>query len=89
MLQILWLHYTGCLIAELQVLGVKANYMKRPYDSTTSFAVHGVRLVDAIQSFGPDYELLFSSCKPQLAKSSSETGFTPSRSRLQSILAML
>ena len=84
-----WSHCTGCLIAELQVLGVKANYMKRPYDSTTSFAIHGVHLVDAKQSFGPDYELLFSSCKPQLAKSSNEAGFTPSRSKLQSILAQL
>jgi len=84
-----WSHCTGCLIAELQVLGVKANYMKRPYDSSTSFAIHGVHLVDALQSFGPNYELLFSSCKPDLAKSSSETGFTPSRSKLQSILAML
>ena len=79
----LWLHCSGCLIAELQVLGVKANYMKRPYDSTTSFAVHGVHLVDAIQSFGPDYELLFSSCKPHLSKSSNDTNFSPSRSKLQ------
>ena len=70
----------GCLIAELQVLGVKANYMKRPYDSTTSFAVHGVHLVDAIQSFGPEYELLFSSCKPQLGQSSNNASFAQSRS---------
>ena len=81
-LQMPWSYHPGCLIAELQVLGVKANYMKRPYDSTTSFAIHGVQLVDAIQSFGPDYELLFSSCKPHLAKSYSETGLTPSRSKL-------
>lgn len=77
------------MIAELQVLGVKANYMKRPYDSTTSFAVHGVHLVDAIQSFGPDYELLFSSCKPHLAKYSSDTNFTSPRSKLQSVLGWL
>lgn len=82
-----WLKFllnTGCLIAELQVLGVKANYMKRPYDSTTSFAVHGVHLVDAIQSFGPEYELLFSSCKPQLGQSSNNASFAQSRSEFYS-----
>ena len=51
----------GCLIAELQVLGVKANYVKRPYDLSVSLGVHGLRLVDALQSYGPEYELLLSS----------------------------
>ena len=64
------------------MLGVKADYLKRPYDSVTSFAVHGVHLVDAMQSFGPDYELLFSSCKPHLAKSSGDITVTSSKSTL-------
>lgn len=92
----LGVHSMGCLIAELQVLGVKANYMKRPYDSTTSFAVHGVHLVDAIQTFGPEYELLFSSCKPQVPQSSnsftqsgSQKSFTETVSGAFSIVADL
>ena len=56
--------------------------MKRPFDSTTSFAVHGVHLVDAIQTFGREYELLFSSCKPDLAQSNS---FKQSRSKLATL----
>lgn len=73
---------TGCLIAELQVLGVKACHLKRPYDSVTSFAVHGVHLVDAMQSFGPDYELLLSSCKPHLTKSPGDNAVISSKSML-------
>ena len=56
--------------------------MKRPYDSTISFAVHGVHLVDAIQNFGPEYELLFSSCKPQPVPSSSNASLSQSKSKL-------
>ena len=62
------------------MVGVIANYMKRPYDSTVSFAVRGVHLVDAIQSFGPEYELLFSSCKSNLEKSPNNTNSSPAKS---------
>ena len=52
---------TGCLIAELQISGVNAQLVQRPFDQSISFAVHGVHLVDAMQSYGPGYELLLTS----------------------------
>lgn len=48
-------------IAELQVSGVKAGLSKRPEDTSLSLSVHGLLLVDALQSFGPDFELLIAS----------------------------
>ncbi|XP_039449054.1 intermembrane lipid transfer protein Vps13D isoform X2 [Culex pipiens pallens] len=51
----------GRSIAELQVSGVKAGYSKRPEDITLTLSVHGLLLADAMQSFGPDFELLIAS----------------------------
>lgn len=51
----------GRCIAELQVSGVKAAFSKRPEDINVTLSVHGLLLVDAIQSFGPDFELLIAS----------------------------
>lgn len=51
----------GRCIAELQVTGVKAAFSKRPEDINITLSVHGLLLVDAIQSFGPDFELLIAS----------------------------
>lgn len=51
----------GRCIAELQVSGVKAGFSKRPEDMNITLSVHGLLLVDAIQSFGPDFELLIAS----------------------------
>ncbi|XP_011209287.2 intermembrane lipid transfer protein Vps13D isoform X2 [Bactrocera dorsalis] len=48
-------------IAELQVVGVRAGITKCPEDTHISMSVHGLLLVDAIQSFGPDFELLVAS----------------------------
>lgn len=48
-------------LAELQVSGVKAGFSKRPEDTSMSLSVHGLLLVDALQSFGPDFELLIAS----------------------------
>lgn len=48
-------------IAELQVTGVKAGFSKRPSDTSATLSVHGLLLADAIQSFGPDFELLIAS----------------------------
>ncbi|XP_059608662.1 intermembrane lipid transfer protein Vps13D [Phlebotomus argentipes] len=48
-------------IAELQVSGVKAGFSKRAADTNITLSVHGLLLVDAIQSFGPDFELLMAS----------------------------
>jgi len=53
----------GRCIAELQVSGVRAMYTKRPYDTNISLSVHSLLLVDALQMFGPDFELLVASHK--------------------------
>lgn len=51
----------GRSIAELQVTGVKAGYSQRSADTSLTLSVHGLLLVDAIQSYGPDFELLVAS----------------------------
>lgn len=51
----------GRSIAELQVTGVKAGFSKRPEDTSLTLSVHGLLLVDAMQSFGQDFELLIAS----------------------------
>lgn len=51
----------GRSISELQVSGVKACYSKRPEEVSIQLSVHGLLLVDGIQSFGQDFELLVAS----------------------------
>ncbi|KAM7310382.1 vacuolar protein sorting-associated protein 13D isoform X1 [Ixodes scapularis] len=53
----------GRCIAELQVTGVQATFSKRPVDSSFTMSVHGLLLVDALQTYGPDFELLVASHK--------------------------
>ncbi|XP_065212498.1 intermembrane lipid transfer protein Vps13D isoform X2 [Planococcus citri] len=53
----------GRSIAELQVSGVKATLTKRPVDTSLTLSVHSLLLVDALQTFGPDFELLLASHK--------------------------
>ncbi|KAG0412894.1 hypothetical protein HPB47_009957, partial [Ixodes persulcatus] len=53
----------GRCIAELQVTGVQATFSKRPLDSSFTMSVHGLLLVDALQTYGPDFELLVASHK--------------------------
>ena len=53
----------GRSVAELQVSGVKTALSKRPADISASLSVHGLLLVDAMQEFGPDFELLVASHK--------------------------
>ena len=53
----------GRSIAELQVSGVKVAFTKRPQDVSVTLTVHGLLLVDALQTFGPDFELLVASHK--------------------------
>ncbi|EDV41143.2 uncharacterized protein Dana_GF23570 [Drosophila ananassae] len=48
-------------IAELQVIGARAGLTKESSETKISMSVHGLLLVDAIQSFGPDFELLVAS----------------------------
>ncbi|XP_020286741.1 vacuolar protein sorting-associated protein 13D isoform X3 [Pseudomyrmex gracilis] len=53
----------GRSVAELQVSGVRAALSKRMTDLSVSLSVHGLLLVDALQEFGPDFELLVASHK--------------------------
>ncbi|XP_075164386.1 vacuolar protein sorting 13D [Haematobia irritans] len=48
-------------IAEMQVIGAKAGITKKTGDVSINLSVHGFLLVDAVQSFGPDFELLIAS----------------------------
>lgn len=48
-------------IAEIQVIGAKAGITKKYCEVNINMSVHGFLLVDAIQSFGPDFELLIAS----------------------------
>lgn len=53
----------GRSVAELQVSGVRIGLSKRPADLSASLSVHSLLLVDALQEFGPDFELLVASHK--------------------------
>lgn len=53
----------GRSIAEVQVCGVKAAATGRPRDLSLSLSVHSLLLVDALQTYGPDFELLVASHK--------------------------
>lgn len=53
----------GRSVAELQVSGVKVGFTKRPIDINIALTVHSLLLVDALQTFGPDFELLVASHK--------------------------
>lgn len=53
----------GRSVAELQVSGVKVAFTKRPVDINIALTVHSLLLVDALQTFGPDFELLVASHK--------------------------
>ena len=51
----------GKSVAEVQVTNMKAGLTRRPYDTNLSLSVHSLLVVDALQTFGPDYELLVAS----------------------------
>lgn len=51
----------GKSIVELQVTGVKASLTKRSQETNIGLSVHSLLLVDALQTFGPNYELLVAS----------------------------
>ena len=48
----------GKNIIQLVVPGVKLSYLKKPYDSTFESAIQNICVVDQLQSFGPEFELL-------------------------------
>ncbi|XP_063378533.1 intermembrane lipid transfer protein Vps13D [Cydia fagiglandana] len=53
----------GRSIAEVQVCGVKATATARPSELALALSVHSLLLVDALQTYGPDFELLVASHK--------------------------
>ncbi|OWF52509.1 Vacuolar protein sorting-associated protein 13D [Mizuhopecten yessoensis] len=53
----------GRPIVELQVTKVNANLTKRPYDTKIGLTVHSLLVVDALQPYGTDFELLVASHK--------------------------
>lgn len=53
----------GRSIAELQIAGVKSTFSKRGVEMSITFTVHSLLLVDALQTFGADFELLVASHK--------------------------
>ncbi|KAK3583966.1 hypothetical protein CHS0354_033760 [Potamilus streckersoni] len=58
-------------VAELQVSQVKANLTKRPFDTAMSLSIHSLLVVDALQQFGQDFELLVASHKSLVLDSTS------------------
>ena len=61
----------GRTITEISVPGVKVEFLKRPYDSVTRLLVQDLCIVDRIQTFGPEYELVVCSSGRSLL------GFSP------------
>ncbi|XP_039611356.1 vacuolar protein sorting-associated protein 13D isoform X2 [Polypterus senegalus] len=53
----------GSYISVLKVFGTNARFVKRPYDAEVSLTVHGLMLVDTMQTYGKDFELLVASHK--------------------------
>ena len=53
----------GRSIAEVQITGVKLIVQHRPHNYSASLTIHSLLLVDALQTFGPDFELLVASHK--------------------------
>nr|XP_046254049.1 vacuolar protein sorting-associated protein 13D isoform X1 [Scatophagus argus]XP_046254050.1 vacuolar protein sorting-associated protein 13D isoform X1 [Scatophagus argus]XP_046254051.1 vacuolar protein sorting-associated protein 13D isoform X1 [Scatophagus argus] len=53
----------GHYISVLKVFGTNAHFVKRPYDAEVSLTVHGLLLVDTLQTYGSDFDLLVASHK--------------------------
>ncbi|XP_034027547.1 LOW QUALITY PROTEIN: vacuolar protein sorting-associated protein 13D [Thalassophryne amazonica] len=53
----------GRYISVFKVFGTNATFVKRPYDAEVSLTVHGLLLVDTLQTYGPDFDLLLASHK--------------------------
>lgn len=60
------------MIAELNVPGIRCDFLKRPHDLALRLMVQDLCLVDRIQTFGPEYELVVCSSGRSLL------GFSPS-----------
>uniref|UniRef100_A0A8D2BRI2 UBA domain-containing protein n=1 Tax=Sus scrofa TaxID=9823 RepID=A0A8D2BRI2_PIG len=53
----------GRYISVLKVFGTNAHFVKRPYDAEVSLTVHSLLLVDTMQTYGADFDLLMASHK--------------------------
>ena len=53
----------GRSIAEVQIYGVNAIVQTRPHNYSASLTIHSLLVVDALQTFGPDFQLLVASHK--------------------------
>ncbi|CAN9515953.1 unnamed protein product [Ophioblennius macclurei] len=53
----------GRYISVLKVFRTNAHFVKRPYDAEVSLTVHGLLLVDTLQTYGSDFDLLVASHK--------------------------
>ncbi|XP_018408139.1 PREDICTED: vacuolar protein sorting-associated protein 13D [Nanorana parkeri] len=53
----------GRYISLLKVFGCNANFVKRPYDIDVALTVHGLLMVDTMQTYGSDFDLLMASHK--------------------------
>ncbi|XP_053307347.1 intermembrane lipid transfer protein VPS13D [Spea bombifrons] len=53
----------GRYISVLKVFGCNAHFVKRPYDAEISLTVHGLLMVDTMQTYGADFDLLMASHK--------------------------
>ncbi|KAM9299302.1 intermembrane lipid transfer protein VPS13D [Gastrophryne carolinensis] len=53
----------GHYISLLKVFGCNAHFVKRPYDAEVSLTVHGLLMVDTMQTYGSDFDLLMASHK--------------------------
>ncbi|XP_043916363.1 vacuolar protein sorting-associated protein 13D [Protopterus annectens] len=54
---------SGSYISVLKVFGINSHFVKRPYDAQGSLTVHGLLLVDTVQTYGSDFDLLMASHK--------------------------
>ncbi|XP_023192292.1 vacuolar protein sorting-associated protein 13D isoform X1 [Xiphophorus maculatus] len=53
----------GRYISVFKVFGTDAHFVKRPYDVEVALTVHGFLLVDTLQTYGSDFDLLVASHK--------------------------
>ncbi|XP_072833810.2 intermembrane lipid transfer protein VPS13D [Pogona vitticeps] len=53
----------GRYISVLKVFGTNVHFVKRPYDVEVALTVHGLLLVDTMQTYGSDFDLLMASHK--------------------------
>ena len=51
----------GKALVELQVTRVQASGQKKPGNASLCLSVHSLLVVDALQSYGQDFELLVAS----------------------------